>query len=88
MNSHDIGIQMKEIMKAAGQAVPDSKPILEVNPSHPLVAQLEQEAQEDRFNDLAHIVYEQVSLAEGGHLEDPADYVRRINKLLLEFLSK
>jgi len=88
MNSHDIGIQMKEIMKAAGQAVPDSKPILEVNPSHPLVAQLEQEAQEDRFNDLAHIVYEQASLAEGGHLEDPADYVRRINKLLLEFLSK
>ncbi len=88
LNSFDMGIQMREIMKAAGQALPDSKPILEINPNHPLIEQLEKEDQEDRFKDFALVIFEQATLAEGGSLSDPADYVRRMNKLLLELSSK
>lgn len=88
LNSFDMGIQMREIMKAAGQAVPESKPILEINPNHPLIEQMEKENQDDRFNDLSMVVFEQASLAEGGSLKDPADYVRRMNKLLLELTAK
>ena len=80
----DMGAQMRRIMEAAGQEVPDSKPILEVNPLHPLAQMLDQEADEDRFADLASIVFDQANLAEGGQLDDPASYVSRLNKLLLE----
>ena len=84
VGDHDMGAQMRRIMEAAGQEVPDSKPILEVNPQHPLVAKLDGEADEDRFADLASIIFDQASLAEGGQLEDPAAYVGRLNKLLIE----
>ena len=80
----DMGAQMKRIMEAAGQAVPDSKPILEINPGHPLSQMMDAEADEDRFADLASIVFDQASLAEGGQLQDPAAYVARLNKLLVE----
>jgi len=80
----DMGAQMRRIMEAAGQEVPESKPILEVNPLHPLVSMLDQEADEDRFADLGNIIFDQAQLAEGGQLEDPAAYVSRLNKLLLE----
>ncbi len=80
----DMGAQMRRIMEAAGQEVPDSKPILEVNPAHPLLAKLDAEPDEDRFADLASIIFDQAQLAEGGTLEDPASYVSRLNKLLLE----
>ena len=80
----DMGAQMRRIMEAAGQEVPESKPILEVNPGHPLVEILDQEADEDRFADLASIIFDQAHLAEGGQLDDPATYVSRLNKLLLE----
>ena len=80
----DMGAQMRRMMEAAGQPVPESKPILEVNPTHPLLGMLDQEADEDRFSDLANIVFDQAHLAEGGQLEDPATYVSRLNKLLLE----
>ena len=80
----DMGAQMRRIMEQAGQPVPESKPILEVNPTHPLVSMLDQEADEDRFADLANIVFDQANLAEGGQLDDPAAYVGRLNKLLLE----
>jgi molecular chaperone HtpG len=83
----DMGAQMRRIMEQAGQALPESKPILEVNPSHPLVEMMDQEADEDRFADLASIVLDQASLAEGGQLEDPAGYVSRLNKLLLSSLQ-
>jgi molecular chaperone HtpG len=84
VGDYDMGAQMRRIMEAAGQPVPESKPILEINPGHPLVQMLDREADEDRFADLATIVFEQASLAEGGQLEDPAAYVSRLNKLLLE----
>ena len=83
----DMGAQMKRILKAAGQPVPDSKPILEINPSHPLLQMLDAEQDEARFGDLAHVVLDQATLAEGGQLEDPASFVSRLNSLLLQ-LSK
>jgi molecular chaperone HtpG len=83
----DMGAQMKRIMEAAGQPVPDSKPILEINPSHPLLQMLDAEQDEARFGDLAHVVLDQATLAEGGQLEDPASFVSRLNSLLLQ-LSK
>jgi molecular chaperone HtpG len=81
---HDMGAQMRRILESAGQKVPDSKPILELNPEHPLVKKLESETGEARFADLAHILFDQANLAEGGQLQDPAAYVQRLNKLLLE----
>jgi molecular chaperone HtpG len=83
----DMGAQMRRIMEAAGQAVPESLPTLEVNPTHPLVIMLDQEPDEDRFADLASVIFDQASLAEGGQLEDPAAFVTRLNKLLLEMSS-
>lgn len=80
----DMGAQMRRILEAAGQKVPDSKPIFELNPDHPLVKKLEQESNEGRFSDLAHILFDQANLAEGAQLTDPAAYVQRLNKLLLE----
>lgn len=80
----DMGAQMRRILESAGQKVPDSKPIFELNPDHPLVKKLELEANEDRFGDLAHVLFDQANLAEGAQLQDPAAYVQRLNKLLLE----
>ncbi len=80
----DMGAQMRRMLEQAGQDVPESKPIFELNPEHPLVKKLDQEADEDRFNDLVNILFDQANLAEGGQLEDPAAYVGRLNKLLLE----
>jgi molecular chaperone HtpG len=84
VGEHDMGAQMRRIMEAAGQPVPESKPIMEINPGHPLVRMLDQEADEDRFADLGSILFDQANLAEGGQLDDPAAYVARLNKLLLE----
>ena len=79
----DMGAQMRRIMEAAGQEVPDSKPTLEINPTHPLVRRLDAESDEERFADLTRIIFDQAQLAEGGQLEDPAAYVERLNRLLL-----
>jgi molecular chaperone HtpG len=84
VGDQDMGAQMRRIMEAAGQEVPVSKPILEINPSHPLVVRMDAEADEDRFTDLAAIIFDQAKLAEGGQLDDPAAYVARLNKLLLQ----
>jgi len=80
----DMGAQMKRILAASGQKVPESRPTFELNPEHPLVDKLDHESDEDRFNDLAAILFDQAHLAEGAQLEDPAAYVHRLNKLLLE----
>ena len=79
-----MGAQMRRLMEAAGQALPETKPTLELNPDHPLVTKLDQEADEDRFADLTRLMFDQSVLAEGGQLQDPAAYVSRLNKLLLE----
>ncbi len=83
----DLGIQMRKIMEAAGQQVPASKPVLELNLEHPLVRKLEQEADEDRFNELTAILFDQASLADGGQLDDPGSFIKRLNKLLLDLSS-
>jgi molecular chaperone HtpG len=84
VGDYDMGAQMRRIMEAAGQQVPKTKPILEINPEHPLLKLLDSEPDEDKFNDLATILFEQAQLAEGGQLEDPAAYVQRLNALLLK----
>ena len=79
-----MGAQMRKILEAAGQAMPDTKPTLEINVDHPLLTRLDQEADEERFADLAQILLDQAFLAGGSSLEDPASYVSRLNKLLVE----
>ncbi len=80
----DLGMQMRQILEASGQKVPDSKPIFEFNPAHPLIEKLDSEQSEERFGDLSHILFDQAALAAGDSLKDPAAYVRRLNKLLVE----
>ncbi|MCO1335544.1 molecular chaperone HtpG [Microbulbifer sp. OS29] len=84
VSEQDMGPQMRRILEQAGQALPEAKPIFEINPSHPLVQRLDQEQDEDRFADLTNILMDQANLAAGNQLADPADYVRRLNTLLLE----
>ncbi len=81
---HEMGAQMRRIMEAAGQEMPETKPTMEINVEHPLLKRLDEEADEDRFADLAQILLDQAVLAEGSMLEDPASYVARLNKLLVE----
>ncbi len=73
---------MERIMKSAGQNIPASKPVFELNPDHPLVVKLKAETDDTRFGDLAHILYDQAVLGEGAQLDDPAEFVRRLNGLL------
>jgi len=79
----DISTQLARMLKQAGQAVPESKPILEVNAQHALVKKLESTADASTFDDLAHILFDQALLAEGGMPADPAAYVKRVNALLV-----
>jgi len=81
--AHDVSANLARILKAAGQNAPDSKPVLEINPAHKLVKRLEAETVEATFNDLAHLVFDQALLAEGGQLNDPASFVKRMNSLLV-----
>jgi molecular chaperone HtpG len=74
---------LERMLKAAGQQVPATKPILEINPSHPIVERLKQETDDARFADWSRILFDQATLAEGGHLEDPASFVKRLNELML-----
>jgi molecular chaperone HtpG len=73
-------------MKAAGQPMPSTKPILEINPHHPAVMRLKYE--ENRFDDWAALLFEQATLAEGGQLDDPAGFVKRINDLMMALSGK
>jgi molecular chaperone HtpG len=84
IGEQDLGLQMRQILEASGQKVPDSKPIFEFNPAHPLIEKLDHEQSEDRFADFSHILFDQAALAAGDSLKDPAAYVRRLNKLLVE----
>jgi molecular chaperone HtpG len=78
-----ISLQLARMLKQAGQSAPENKPILEVNPEHPLVKKLDTPEGQIHFHDLAHIVFDQALLAEGGMPEDPAAYVKRVNALLV-----
>jgi molecular chaperone HtpG len=80
-DEHDLGGNLARILKAAGQKVPLSKPILEINPEHGLLKRLK--AEDAAFGDWAALLYDQALLAEGGQLDDPAGFVKRTNQLML-----
>jgi molecular chaperone HtpG len=83
-DEHELSANLVRMLKAAGQDAPESKPILEINPDHPLVTRLKYEdASSPRFGDWAHILFDQAMLAEGGSLADPAAFVKRMNEMLL-----
>ena len=84
VNDDEMGMQMRRILESAGQEVPETKRIFEINPEHPLVNKLNDEQDMDRFKDLSLVIFEQAMLAEGSSLDEPASYVQRLNKLLLE----
>jgi len=85
-DENDMGGNLSRILKAVGQKMPQAKPILEINPSHPMVKRLEEE--KTRFADWGNLLFEQALLAEGGQLEDPAGFVRRMNELMLEMAGE
>jgi molecular chaperone HtpG len=85
-DEHDPSGNLARLMKAAGQPMPNSKPILEINPHHPAVMRLKYE--ENRFDDWAALLFEQATLAEGGQLDDPAGFVKRINDLMMALSGK
>jgi molecular chaperone HtpG len=80
---HGMSMNLERLLKNAGQKVPQSKPILEINPRHPLVQRLKYESDEARFKDWSHILFDQAHLAEGGQLDDPAAFVKRLNNLMI-----
>lgn len=84
-DSHDMGGNLERLLKSAGQKVTHTKPILEINPYHPMIQRLKTE--QTHFADWSHILFDQALLAEGGQLEDPASFVRRINELLFQTAS-
>ncbi len=80
----DMSANLERMLKAAGQQVGGTKPIFEINPEHPMVVRLKEESDDTRFEDWSSILFDQALLAEGGQLEDPASYVKRLNTLLLQ----
>ncbi|WP_299342712.1 molecular chaperone HtpG [uncultured Pseudoxanthomonas sp.] len=80
----DLGLQMRQLLEASGQQVPESKPVFEFNPDHPLIAKLDAESDANRFDSLTRVLFDQAALAAGESLKDPAGYVKRLNALLLE----
>ena len=84
VGEHEMSAQMRRILGTAGQAVPETKSTLEINVNHPLIKRLDAESDEDRFSNWTRILLDQARLAEGSSLDDPASYVSRLNKLLLD----
>jgi molecular chaperone HtpG len=85
-DEHDMGGNLARILKAVGQKGPEAKPILEINPSHPMVQRLDKE--EKRFADWGNLLFDQALLAEGGQLDDPAGFVRRMNELMIDMAGE
>ena len=84
LNEHDMALYMQQLMKQAGQAMPSSKPTLEINIEHPIFKKLSDEKDKEVFADWTTLLFEQAVLAEGGQLEDPAGFVRKLNTLMLK----
>ncbi len=88
VEERDLSVNLSRLLKAAGQTLPQSRPILEINPAHPLVKQLKDEKDDKRFSDWSHLLFDQALLSEGGQLDDPAAFVRRLNDLWLTAVLK
>lgn len=87
VEEQDMAVSMQKILQQAGHNVPTVDPILEINPEHPLIKVLEDDSKAAQFNDLSLTLFEQAMLSEGGQLEDPAGFVSRMNKLLIQFVN-
>lgn len=83
-DQNDMSNNLKRLLEQTGQNIPESKPILELNPEHPLVARLKETQSDDQFKDLSEVLFDQALLSEGGQLKDPARFVQTINRLLVE----
>jgi len=88
VDNYDMGLQMQRMLQAAGQDVPASQPIFELNPDHLITKRLQAETDDAKFAELTHILFDQALLADGAKLDDPAAFVKRINQLLLEMALK
>lgn len=86
-DEHDMGRTLERILKASGQNVPTSKPILEINPEHPVIQRMKLETDESVFSDWSNILFDQSLLSEGGQLDDPAGFVKRLNQMFLQLDS-
>ena len=84
LNEQDMALYMQTLMKQAGHDMPTNKPVLEINPTHPLIERMEGETDDEQFADWADILFDQALLAEGAQLEDPAGFVNKLNKLMLK----
>jgi molecular chaperone HtpG len=87
LGEHDLGSRMRRILAGSGQAPPETKPVLELNVDHALVKHLDALRDAQRFSELALVLFDQAALAEGGQLANPAQYVRRLNRLLTELAA-
>jgi len=83
MGEHDMALHMQQLLKQAGHDLPSTKPVLEVNPTHPILDLMDKEQDEDRFKDWAHLLLDQALLADGGQLEDSAGFVKRMNDMFI-----
>ena len=81
-DENELSGNLMRMLKAAGQAAPETKPILEINPNHPLFKKMEGDS--EQFDDWSHLIFDQALLAEGGHIADPASFVRRMNQMLIK----
>ncbi|MES9818273.1 MAG: molecular chaperone HtpG [Candidatus Thiodiazotropha sp.] len=87
VEEHDMSANLARVLKSVGQDAPQTKPIMEINAEHPLVERLEGEQDGDKFGDLTKVLFDQAQLAEGGQLDDPAAFVRRLNSLMLKLTT-
>ncbi|HKH19624.1 MAG TPA: molecular chaperone HtpG [Gammaproteobacteria bacterium] len=87
LNEHDMALYMQHLLQQAGHDMPRSKPILEINPTHPIIKRMKDKSVELEFNDWAQLLFEQAVLAEGGQLENPAGFVARLNNLMLDIVT-
>ena len=87
VGQNDMGDHLRQMLAAAGQEVPEVESTLEVNPEHPLIQTMDSEQDEQRFSDLSQVIYGQAQLAQGGQLKQPAEYVNKLNQLLLDLMK-
>jgi len=88
MGEHDMALHMQQLLKQAGHDLPSTKPVLEVNPTHPILDLMDKEQDDERFGDWAHLLLDQALLADGGQLEDSAGFVKRMNEMFLALTNR
>lgn len=83
-DENEMGRHLEQILRASGQNIPGSKPVLEINPEHPIITRLKDETDDERVAEWSHILFDQALLSEGGQLDDPAEFVRKLNNLFVD----